>query len=163
MRELNVNIHFENITKKILKDVLHKSFGLLFDKNPQKFYFGLIFSVYDNACGYESVANFRKEMGLKDDDSWPSDLDPLNFGILLDIDAYDKTAGFSYIDVVGDALARQLSIDLETRTILSLGENEIPLIVYDNGEILYKFSEEYSKFFKNRLWVPTFLSADKLL
>jgi len=154
MSKFNVSISLENQSVDIVKEEFKNIFFVNLDDNSLNKYLGLMFDVYDHSTTYKIAQEFLEEEGLEDDIDWPSDLDVQEFSTVLSIFAITKTLGYEYVDVIGDMLAKQLSFNLETRVVVSLGGISTPLAIYDKGELAYMFLNKNKEFLETRYWVP---------
>lgn len=158
MGRFYATISVENSTFGAVKDELGRIVGMPIESASV---LDLSFEVEDRAEIYRKAKNYVNLHGLDDDREMPPGTCSSDFGVEIDVQTSFRSIGARFIAPVSDAIAAQLSMALNTRTMLWLGDTPSPLHMYEFGRIVFDGADRYGQILNWLAWVPKNGKKDK--
>lgn len=150
MQEYYCSISVESVSEDSLKAFLEKeisgqSFG------------NISILVEDRSDIYKYTSSFMKEQNIEEPDAVIRSLDLDAFGVDIDIICVNSEFGAYILDFVTDAIGYIVSKKLNTRTLVTLSNQNTPFCLFNNGKREQVFIASNKDYFSRLFWIPSTL------
>ncbi|XGV99849.1 MAG: hypothetical protein ACAF41_13060 [Leptolyngbya sp. BL-A-14] len=151
MSDYYCTISVEKSDVEAVKSIIERKIG--------KASFDICIEVEDRKEIYSYTSNFMRENKLQEANSILRALDLRYFTVDIDLYCTEDSFGLRFLDIVADAIGGLISEVLDTRTLVTLVNQESPFCIFNCGKREQVFTEQNKQYFDGKFWLPSTLKS----